>query len=134
MNLIRKLYGCLTLRDKDIHSQAHTVNRHTLILKHLHTQQPSHRYTNTVRLRDESFGLDYSTNTPAVSHQGVPVSIFFTQGAVLLILTFKSLSLTSVCSSPDLYFTARIADGNQFGTRCNIWSTGYTLHAPLDHS
>lgn len=79
---------------------------------------------NTVRLRDEGSALDYPTNIPVVSHQGVPVSIFFTQGTVLLILTFKSLSLTSVCSIPDLYFTARIGDGNQFTTHCK-----YPVHS-----
>lgn len=75
-----------------------------------------------VELSDESFALDYSANTPTVSHQGAPVSIFFTKGTVLLHLTFKSLSLTSVCRNPGLYFTARIADGNQFSTCHNIWS------------
>lgn len=66
-----------------------------MLFERLHsTYPPSLLYTTRVRLRDESFGLNYSTNTPAVSHQGVPVSIFSTQGTVLLILTFKSLSLT----------------------------------------
>lgn len=49
-------------------------------------------YTSTVRLRHESLALDYSTNTPAVPHQGAPVSIFFPRGTLLLILTFKSPS------------------------------------------
>lgn len=123
MNLMEELYRCLIHRGKGIHSQPDKLARmHPST--HTTTHLPIHLYTSTVRLRDESFGLDYSTNTPAVSHQGVPVSIFFTQGTVLLILTFKSLSLTSVCSSLDLYFTARIADGNQFSTRSNIWSIG----------
>lgn len=107
-------------------------NKDSQVNTHLHTPADTHRhqasclYTNPVRLRDESSGLDYSTDSPAVSHQGLPVSVFFTQGTVLLILTFKSLSLTSVCCSPDLDFSAGIADGNQFNTRFNIWSIGKT--------
>lgn len=106
-NLMTTLYGCLAHRDK--------MNGQTCRSAH---RPPSCLHTSTVTLREENFGWEYPTDTSAASRQGAPVSIFFTKGHVLLILTFKSLSLTAVCSHPGLYCTA--TEGNQLSTRCNI--------------
>lgn len=54
---------------------------------------------------------------------------------VLLILTFKSPSLTSVCINLGLYLTTRITDGNQRGTWLQYLVRSVRgMHASLDHN
>lgn len=55
--------------------------------------------------------------------------LLYQEGLLLLILTFKSLSLTSVCTDPGVHFTAGTADWKQFNVqylvgklRMHLWT------------